>query len=101
MNLNKLTLKSQEAVQRAQKTALSYGNPAIEPETSSSCPDGGFARSDHFDSRTNLSGLKVLRGTQRIVDQNPEDKYRALECFGRDVNNLAPKEKLDPVKVRA
>ena len=32
MNLNKFTLKSQEALQNAQEIAASYGNPAIEPD---------------------------------------------------------------------
>lgn len=41
--------------------------------------------------------LRDVRGTQRVTDQNPEDKYQALERFGRDLNELARKGKLDPV----
>jgi len=41
--------------------------------------------------------LKDVRGTQRVTDQNPEDKYQSLERFGRDLNDLARKGKLDPV----
>ncbi|MDP2885230.1 MAG: ATP-dependent chaperone ClpB [Ignavibacteria bacterium] len=41
--------------------------------------------------------LREVRGTQRVTDQNPEDKYQALERFGRDLNELARKGKLDPV----
>ena len=41
--------------------------------------------------------LKEIRGTQRVVDQNPEDKYQALERFGRDLTQLANRGKLDPV----
>jgi len=41
--------------------------------------------------------LKEIRGTQRIVDQNPEDKYQALQRFGRDLTDLANQGKLDPV----
>jgi len=41
--------------------------------------------------------LKEVRGTQRVTDQNPEDKYQALERFGRDLNELARRGKLDPV----
>lgn len=44
-----------------------------------------------------LRGLKEVRGTQRVTDQNPEDKYQSLEKFGRDLNELARKGKLDPV----
>ena len=41
--------------------------------------------------------LKEVRGTQRVTDQTPEDKYQSLERFGRDLNDLARKGKLDPV----
>ncbi|MBP6673435.1 MAG: AAA family ATPase, partial [Bacteroidetes bacterium] len=44
-----------------------------------------------------LKALKDVRGTQRVTDQNPEDKYQSLEKFGRDLNELARKGKLDPV----
>jgi len=44
-----------------------------------------------------LSALKEIRGGQRVVDQNPEDKYQALERFGIDLIELARKGKLDPV----
>ncbi|MBI4547291.1 MAG: ATP-dependent chaperone ClpB [Ignavibacteriae bacterium] len=41
--------------------------------------------------------LKEIRGTQRVTDQTPEEKYQALQRFGRDLNELARKGKLDPV----
>jgi ATP-dependent Clp protease ATP-binding subunit ClpB len=41
--------------------------------------------------------LKEVRGTQRITDPNPEEKYQALERFSRDLTDLARKGKLDPV----
>ena len=41
--------------------------------------------------------LKDVRGNQRVTDQTPEEKYRSLERFGRDLNELARKRKLDPV----
>jgi len=41
--------------------------------------------------------LKEIRGSQRVTDQNAEDKYQALEKFGRDLNDLARRGKLDPV----
>ncbi|CAN5775474.1 ATP-dependent chaperone ClpB [soil metagenome] len=43
------------------------------------------------------AALKEIRGGQRITDQNPEDKYQALEKYGRDLTELARKGKLDPV----
>ncbi|MDD5542242.1 MAG: ATP-dependent chaperone ClpB [Acidobacteriia bacterium] len=44
-----------------------------------------------------LKVLTSIRGTQRITDQNPEDKYQALERYARDLTDLARKGKLDPV----
>ena len=41
--------------------------------------------------------LVEIRGSQRITDQNPEDKYQALQKFGKDITSLARKGKLDPV----
>ncbi|MEX2117236.1 MAG: ATP-dependent chaperone ClpB [Bacteroidota bacterium] len=46
---------------------------------------------------TTLKALKDIRGDQRVTDQTPEEKYQALERFGRDLNDLARKGKLDPV----
>ncbi|MBS3944861.1 MAG: ATP-dependent chaperone ClpB [Melioribacter sp.] len=44
-----------------------------------------------------LSALKDIRGTQRVTSQNPEDTYQALKKYGRDLNDLAKSNKLDPV----
>lgn len=41
--------------------------------------------------------MAEVRGTQRVTDQNPEDKYQALERYGRDLTEEARKGKLDPV----
>jgi ATP-dependent Clp protease ATP-binding subunit ClpB len=49
---------------------------------------------------TRESILKVLleiRGTQRISDPNPEEKYQALDRFSRDLTDLAYRGKLDPI----
>lgn len=41
--------------------------------------------------------LAEVRGGQRVTDQNPEDKYQALERYSRDLTALAQEGKLDPV----
>jgi len=41
--------------------------------------------------------LKSIRGSQRITDQSPEEKYQALERFSKDLTELARLGKLDPV----
>ena len=44
-----------------------------------------------------LGVLAQIRGNQSVTDQNPEDKYAALEKYGRDLTEPARKYKLDPV----
>ena len=41
--------------------------------------------------------LVDVRGTQRVTDANPEEKYQALERYSRDLTELARKGRLDPV----
>jgi ATP-dependent Clp protease ATP-binding subunit ClpB len=41
--------------------------------------------------------LEAVRGPHRVTDQAPEQKYRALERFTRDLTDVARKGKLDPV----
>src|SRR5437899_2815664 len=44
-----------------------------------------------------LRVLAELRGNQRVTDPNPEDKFQALEKYGRDLTALARQGKIDPV----
>src|SRR6266513_912944 len=44
-----------------------------------------------------LKVLVSIRGTQKITDPNPEEKYQALQRYSRDLTDLARKGKLDPV----
>src|SRR5919198_982664 len=49
-------------------------------------------------SRDQLAeAVQQIRGPHRVTDQNPEDKYQALERFGRDLTEAAEQGKLDPV----
>ncbi len=53
--------------------------------------DGGLNREVVF------RVLQELRGQQRVTDQNPEEKYQALQKFTRDLTDEARRQKLDPV----
>jgi ATP-dependent Clp protease ATP-binding subunit ClpB len=44
-----------------------------------------------------LAAMREIRGTQRVTDPNPEEKYQALKKFSKDLTELASKGKLDPV----
>ncbi len=180
MNLQKLTLKSQEAFQRAQEIASGYNNQAIEPmhllaaltqdaqgivpgilqtiganlnyikikinEELEKLPKVGGAQSGSYVSNsmssvmdqafkeastlkdeyvsvehllmalaeqkssaqdllrdqgvnhdTILRVLQDFRKNSRVTDQNPEDKYQALQRYGRLLNDAVRKGKIDPV----
>ncbi|MBI2839036.1 MAG: ATP-dependent chaperone ClpB [Acidobacteria bacterium] len=44
-----------------------------------------------------LQALVSVRGTQRVTDQTPEEKFQAIEKYCRDLTDLARRGKLDPV----
>src|SRR5688572_4929117 len=50
-----------------------------------------------IDHNAILAALKDVRGGQRVTDQNPEDKYQALQRYGRDLVEMARQGKIDPV----
>ena len=157
MDFNKLTIKSQEAVARAQEIARRRGNPEITPDhlllalldqelfadwqglraeaeqkvDSLPAVQGGgaqpgisasFSRTldtaddlrrtmgDDFVSSEHLflalepvprdeiaAWIEKIRGGQRVVSQDPEGSYQALEKFGRDLTLAAEDGRLDPV----
>jgi len=178
MNYNKLTLKSQEAFQRAQEIALAASNQSLEPihllsallqdsqglvptiigriggnvtyiktkvadeierlpkvsggetylsSTLSSVLQQAFREAqqmrDEYVSVEHLllalvtekstaqrilldqiitrdAVMKIIRDIRkdsRITDQNPEERYQALQKYGRNLNDEARKGKIDPV----
>lgn len=44
-----------------------------------------------------LTALKSVRGSQRVTTPEPEATYQSLEKYGRDLTDMARKNKLDPV----
>jgi ATP-dependent Clp protease ATP-binding subunit ClpB len=44
-----------------------------------------------------LKAMADLRGNQRVVDEDPEAKFQALEKYGRDLTAAARAGKIDPV----
>ncbi len=58
---------------------------------------GQLLRDNGISRNIILSALKDVRGNQRVTSQNPEDTYKALEKYGRNLNDAASSGKLDPV----
>jgi len=51
----------------------------------------------NLDKEKVLLSLSQIRGSHRITDENPEEKFNALQKYGQDITELAQKAKLDPV----
>src|SRR2546426_1362353 len=90
-------------LQQAQKEAQSLGDEYVSTEhlLLAMAEDQGYTgqalkRLGVTHERV-LGALKDVRGNQRVTDQSPEGKYQALEKYGRDLTDLARKNKIDPV----
>ncbi len=50
-----------------------------------------------LNKETALKALMEIRGNAKVTDQNPEDKYQALEKYTVNLTQLAKSGKIDPV----
>jgi ATP-dependent Clp protease ATP-binding subunit ClpB len=50
-----------------------------------------------IDEKDFLQALSAIRGSHRVTDQYPEEKYQALEKYGHNLTNIARQGKIDPV----
>src|SRR5688500_5301102 len=86
-----------ETLNRADDEARGFGDEYVSTEhlllalASDPQVDVGAGRD------TLANAVQEVRGPHRVTDQNPEDKYQALEKFGRDLTEAAEDGKLDPV----
>jgi ATP-dependent Clp protease ATP-binding subunit ClpB len=89
--------------QAAEGEAAALGDDFISTEhlllaiSKSQAESAAILRDAGADSGAILDALKAVRGPHRVTDPNPEEKYQALERFGRDLTELAEQGKLDPV----
>jgi len=90
-------------LQQAQKEAQSLGDEYVSTEhlllamTEDQGYIGQALKRQGVTHERVLNALKDVRGQQRVTDQNPEGKYQALDKYGRDITDLARKNKIDPV----
>src|ERR671916_71842 len=108
MQADRFTVKSQEALAAAQRLATARKNPEVAPHHLLLAlleQEGGIVvpvlrRAGADPERVRRlanEALEQVRGPHRVTDQNPEDRYQALERFGRDLTEAAESGKLDPV----
>jgi len=57
----------------------------------------GILKENGVSKESILKVLLDIRGSQRITDPNPEEKYQALDRFSRNLTDLARLGKLDPI----
>ena len=50
-----------------------------------------------FEEKTLIMAIEELRGGDKVTDQNAESKYRSLERYSKNLNELAKAGKIDPV----
>ena len=91
------------ALQQAQRDAEALGDEFVSTEhlvlamTADGGPTGRELQRLGVTRERLLSSLREMRGTQRVTDQHPEAKYQVLDKYGRDLTDLARKNKIDPV----
>jgi ATP-dependent Clp protease ATP-binding subunit ClpB len=87
----------------AQKSADSLGDEYISSEhvligmLDSKSEAAGLLKEHGVKKNDVLTILEDVRGSQKVDDPNAESRYNALKKYGRDLNELAEKNKLDPV----
>ena len=98
-----LSNESKEVFDKAQKVANDMGDEYLSSEhilvamIESKGEVGRILRGEGLNKQKALEILQEVRGSQKVDDPNAESRYRALERYARDLNELAEKNKLDPV----
>jgi len=95
-SLNKVFELATQEAERLKDEFLSTEHMLISI-ASTQTPAGRAMQSLGADRDAIYKALAEVRGTQRITDQNPEDKYQALQKYGTDLTAEAEKGRLDPV----
>src|SRR5229473_1055874 len=89
--------KAQEEAQRLKDEYVSTEHLLMAIAADGEGAAGRLLRAAGVTEENILKALQDVRGSARVTDQNPEEKYQALERYGRDLTDLAKGGKLDPV----
>jgi ATP-dependent Clp protease ATP-binding subunit ClpB len=82
-----------EALETADRTRADMGDEFVSVEHVLLALSGLLG----VDREQLLSALRAVRGSHRVTSPEPEETYRALERYGRDLTAAARAGKLDPV----
>lgn len=98
-----LSNDSKELFDKAQDSANKLGDEYISSEhvligmLESKSEAGNLLKQHGVKKDDVLKILEDVRGSQKVDDPNAESRYNALKKYARDLNELAEKNKLDPV----
>ncbi|MDR9366016.1 MAG: ATP-dependent chaperone ClpB [Balneolaceae bacterium] len=98
-----LSNKTKEVFDKAQNEADDLGDEYISSEhillaiLQVASEAGSVLKELGVQKKQILKVLKDIRGSQKVDDPNAESRYQALEKYARNLNELAEKNKLDPV----
>jgi len=94
----------QRVLSKAQQEAERFGDDYVSVEHLFLClideadtVAGRILRENGLTRERVLRAIRAVRGSQHVTDPHPEDKYQALQRYGRDLTELARQDKLDPV----
>jgi ATP-dependent Clp protease ATP-binding subunit ClpB len=92
-----------ELLRAAEKEARELGDEYVSTEhlllalAAAKGAAGELLRAQGAERARVLQALSEVRGSNRVTDQTPEEKYEALERYGRDLTAVAEQGGLDPV----
>lgn len=98
-----LSNDSAKALQKAEKYLKDFGDEYVAVEhiilgiLAGSDKPAQILKDAGFQEKQLISAIKELRGGEKVTDQNAESKYRSLERYSKNLNELAKKGKIDPV----
>ncbi len=95
--LNKLSNAAQKEADALKDEYLSAEHMLLGMLDDKKGPAGRLLAAAGVTREKALAALQAVRGSARVTDQNPEEKYQALSKYGRDITDLARRGKLDPV----
>lgn len=95
---NKLLVNAGKEAEKLRDEYLSVEHFLIAMAEESGKTDSGRILNENGINKAVILGiLKDVRGNQRVMNDNPENAYEALEKYGSDLVSLASAGKLDPV----
>jgi len=98
-----LSSASNQVIQQAKKELSDFKDEfiAVEHLLLAMLQSGGkvtsLLKEAGFDRSSLVKAIKDLRGGSRVTDQNAEAKYKSLERYSKNLNDLARAGKIDPV----